>query len=846
MILRTNRQPRRGALLPLTALLLVIMFAFLAFAIDIGMLLVEKTQAQNAADSAAMTGARSINGSPGQNLANATTNATNNAQANLVLGAALAANEIIVAHGAFHYDTVNQVFIPQFPPVSPDNYNLTKVTISPSRGSAFARVLGVPTLNVSVSAIASHRPRDTSLVLDYSGSMNNEGDIWVVEPEYGAANYNTPNNLDATFPKFGVYDPNYSPLATLQCTSNDPRVGRCNVTQAALGIGPLVNDLFQNDIGQSAVQAFNPAPASVTNTSPGGDNYLPMKNSTTPAKNWSEITGSPSTGFNGYPSFNGWTQGPGYWGKTFFMWPPDPRPANDWRKKFFFLADGITPLNNDLLLFNPAGGLNSPPGNYVINYKAILSWISANCLQSSPTDSKPFPSKMRGGRILYYSQIPSDVPGSPTDQGPSSAYNHMNPNRNIADQNQRFWKEYIDYTLGVWRDPQNNNIQSPVNPACSIGGYFTPGTSQAGQGIVVTGPDVLDPNGRFYVSPLDNPRRPLHTFWFGPMTMIQFMSDTGHLPGTAHDISMFTAKLGLQAAVQDISNNHPNDLVSLCMYSRPTYNANGPGGNADPPGIGQFNSAQINLSKDYTALVNAMYYPPGSNATTDVNSFSSNDVQTPRAHADYNANTATNYGFMLAYNQFSNTAYAPGLAGNGRKGASRLVILETDGMANTASGATFVSSISGTTNNSYYKINTAGGDQVYLDNPGPAPGAPTYSSSGAGQAACNTATKLCAQVTDTTIGPGFSTPSKPCIIHVLAFGAVIEPVAQPPVQQGRVMTLGNFISQIGGTGFPPDVNATNDPNYYKLIIGDQPTRLSRMQQAFIKIMDSDVPCSLVQ
>ena len=53
--------------------------------------------------------------------------------------------------------------------------------------------------------------------------------------------------------------------------------------------------------------------------------------------------------------------------------------------------------------------------------------------------------------------------------------------------------------------------------------------------------------------------------------MIQYMLDTGILPGTAQDVSMIAAKLGIQGAFQDIQNNHPNDLVSLIMFSRPTY-----------------------------------------------------------------------------------------------------------------------------------------------------------------------------------------------------------------------------------------------------------------------------------
>ena len=40
-------------------------------------------------------------------------------------------------------------------------------------------------------------------------------------------------------------------------------------------------------------------------------------------------------------AFNGYTQGPGYWGKTFFIWPPDP--TNDWRKKYFTFSGTARP-----------------------------------------------------------------------------------------------------------------------------------------------------------------------------------------------------------------------------------------------------------------------------------------------------------------------------------------------------------------------------------------------------------------------------------------------------------------------------------------------------------------------
>src|SRR5262249_10923613 len=153
------------------------------------------------------------------------------------------------------------------------------------------------------------------------------------------------------------------------------------------------------------------APAGVTATTPGGDAYLPKLNTSTPAKNWQEITGSSPSAFTGYPNFQGHTQGPGYWGMTFYIWPPDPRSANDWRKKFFLKTGGSSPNSGgprdaDTKLWDNNGRWRgSPPGNYVINYKAILAWITANCVQSRATDPKPFPPLLRAGHILFYDQI---------------------------------------------------------------------------------------------------------------------------------------------------------------------------------------------------------------------------------------------------------------------------------------------------------------------------------------------------------------------------------------------------------------------------------------------------------
>ena len=230
---------------------------------------------------------------------------------------------------------------------------------------------------------------------------------------------------------------------------------------------------------------------------------------------------------------------------------------------------------------------------------------------------------MRAGNILYYSSIPADVP--------AAAYDHTQPNSNIngADggtTDQRFWKEYIDYVIGVWQDP-NGNIQNPGTPTCSYGPDFTAGNGKA---IQITGPDYKYKHSyAAFIDPNDNPQRPRHRLWFGPMTMIQFMSDTGLLPGTTHDISMICAKLGIAGAMQDIQSNHPNDLVSLCMFSRPPYSG-------EATADGQFPYARGNLGNNFTSISNSLWYPPNS-STADIRPWDPNDLQAPAAHGDFDS-----------------------------------------------------------------------------------------------------------------------------------------------------------------------------------------------------------------
>jgi hypothetical protein len=835
---REQRGRRRGITLPLIATALVSVCGFVALAVDVGRVAVARVQVQTAADVAAMAGARALNGSLPQDTSAATSTAISAAGSIPVLGQTLTASNLTTTHGTYRYNSATQTFTPAYSLNPGELYNLTQASVSVSCPTTFAQALGFGSFNVTATGTAAHRPRDVAIVLDYSGSMNNESDLWnneaYLDNGQSAPNNtnNTSNNAETVYPLFGHYtnQKNYSDYAhyanllsptadSSNALTGNSAIGKSNVSVSALGIPAMVNDFWQNARGATGVGAFTQVPDTSLDAynQAGGDKYLRKSgnNSGQPyAATVADVTGSTSvnTSFesNGYKQYtgtasNGYILGPRYWGKSFFIWPPDP--TNDWRQLYLG-------TNDNTKLWDANGNWLDPPGNHTINYKAVLAWISAT--------PGVFPPTLRSGNTLFYSAIPTDVP--------AASYDHTVLNSTITNPDQRFWKEYIDYVFGVYRDP-NGNVQHPQTPTCSVGPDFTFGTVQ------ISSP----PGGGQYMNYADNPQRPRHRFWFGPMTMIQYMSDTGILPGTTHDISMYPMKTGMGGALQDIQVNHPNDLVSMVLFSRPQYNN-------DAAGTGAFNLAQYSLTTNYQAIINSLWVPPNS-GSADVRPWDPNGAQTPRAHGDYDSNTASSYGFMLAYNELSSSsalsaleqAGTTGVGGLGRVGAQRLVIYETDGMANEDSipGGTFVNSVSGSSNNSYYPIQ-----------PGDVVNGGGYNQNSLLQVVQN----ICNNIDGSAVTlsgytpyssnqnyPGFSTPGKPVQVQTIAFGAIFE---VPGSTQNSSVSLLSQIAAIGGTVFP---SSPSDPtNGYKWCTGTITQRETKLRQAFMNIMNGGIPISLIQ
>src|SRR5262249_55393164 len=122
MISRCTKKYRQraGAVAPLVALCLVAMFGFIALSIDLGVIAVARNQCQDAADSAALAGARTLTGNQNSKDSNGTVdpylqnqalaNAQTLGETNFVLNKQLTANNVVVSVGQYYYSDTTTSF----------------------------------------------------------------------------------------------------------------------------------------------------------------------------------------------------------------------------------------------------------------------------------------------------------------------------------------------------------------------------------------------------------------------------------------------------------------------------------------------------------------------------------------------------------------------------------------------------------------------------------------------------------------------------------------------------------------------------------------------------------------
>jgi Flp pilus assembly protein TadG len=214
----------------LTVFLMVFLLGMIAFALDIGYVLLAKTQLQTAADSAALVAA----GTMGNTDINPVTEAEKFANWNKVGNQNVIIKDQDVVYGT--WDVGSRVFTPSQEAGISNAVKVTARADNTTSGSIplfFGPVLGVNSVNTKASAVAVANPRDICFVVDLSSSMNDDTD---------PANETTINNKYAnvgtgmmqkfyTDMGFGAYPGTQqsigeplgaTSLSTLASTSNSP------------------------------------------------------------------------------------------------------------------------------------------------------------------------------------------------------------------------------------------------------------------------------------------------------------------------------------------------------------------------------------------------------------------------------------------------------------------------------------------------------------------------------------------------------------------------------------------------------------------------------------------------
>jgi len=164
---KSNRRSRRGAVVVLMAVLLTVLLGMIAFAVDVGYMLTARTELQCAADAAALAGVGAMRNAD----EDVQTVVHQYINANLPAGRAIPPEDITFEEGI--WDDQTRVFSSggRYPSALRLQVQIADHPLF------FGRVLGQQSFETQAEAIAMYMPRDIMVVLDYSGSMNDDSEL---------------------------------------------------------------------------------------------------------------------------------------------------------------------------------------------------------------------------------------------------------------------------------------------------------------------------------------------------------------------------------------------------------------------------------------------------------------------------------------------------------------------------------------------------------------------------------------------------------------------------------------------------------------------------------------------
>ncbi|MCX7421956.1 MAG: VWA domain-containing protein [Planctomycetia bacterium] len=229
---------RRGVILVLTAVVLIVMLGFVAFTVDIGLIQLTKTQLQAAADAGALAGAMELSGT--LDAATVRTNARTAAVDVAKLYRNGDQNAVTldpindITFGKIAWNATTQTYQYTWGD-SAVPYSVIKVRAmrSTSGGDSrlplvFAPILGTQKASIEATAVATFQPRDIMVVLDFSASMNDDsslGAIGKLGRSYIESNLQTMwNELGA--PVYGnlTFTPKHAKLAGRAASGTIPHI----------------------------------------------------------------------------------------------------------------------------------------------------------------------------------------------------------------------------------------------------------------------------------------------------------------------------------------------------------------------------------------------------------------------------------------------------------------------------------------------------------------------------------------------------------------------------------------------------------------------------------------------
>jgi Flp pilus assembly protein TadG len=181
---RRRRRHRRGTIIVLSAILMVVLMGLLALSIDTGYMYTMQTELDRSVDAAALAGAAVLvqgidqaNDSVVEYLVRNPVGNTPGAEAELDIQTRVATfrsdhdEDLHVQWGNWNWQTEQLELTNELP-------SAIEVSMRyPNLPLFFGRVLGKDSFAVESRAIAMYQPRDIVLVLDYSGSMNDDSEL---------------------------------------------------------------------------------------------------------------------------------------------------------------------------------------------------------------------------------------------------------------------------------------------------------------------------------------------------------------------------------------------------------------------------------------------------------------------------------------------------------------------------------------------------------------------------------------------------------------------------------------------------------------------------------------------